>query len=58
MSISVFCFKVLKHRPKDLGVLLESLNLSKYLSVFDEQDVDLQVFLSLTDNDLQEIGIK
>lgn len=26
--------------------------------MFEEQDVDLQVFLSLTDNDLKEIGIK
>ena len=28
------------------------------LDKFEEQDVDLQVFLSLTDNDLKEIGIK
>ncbi|CAE1322775.1 Ankyrin repeat and SAM domain-containing protein 3 [Acanthosepion pharaonis] len=27
-------------------------------TIFEEQDVDLQVFLSLTDNDLKEIGIK
>lgn len=44
--------------PRDLASLLEQLGLSKYLPTFDEQDVDLQVFLSLTDNDLKEIGIK
>ncbi|XP_077985177.1 ankyrin repeat and SAM domain-containing protein 3-like [Glandiceps talaboti] len=43
---------------KDLGELLESLNLSKYNHVFDEQDVDLKIFLTLTDNDLKEVGIK
>jgi hypothetical protein len=42
----------------DLGALLEQLGLSKYTALFAEQDVDLQVFLSLTDNDLKEIGIK
>ena len=45
-------------RPRDLASLLADLNLTKYMTVFDEQDVDLQVFLTLTDNDLQEIGIK
>ena len=44
--------------PRDLASLLEDLGLSKYLTTFDEQDVDLPVFLSLTDNDLKEIGIK
>lgn len=44
--------------PLDLASLLDQLALSKYLPTFDEQDVDMQVFLSLTDNDLKEIGIK
>ena len=44
--------------PYDLASLLEDLGLSKYLSLLEEQDVDLQVFLTLTDNDLKEIGIK
>ena len=38
--------------------MLDQLGLTKYLPIFEEQDVDLQVFLSLTDNDLKEIGIK
>lgn len=50
--------QMLAQRPKDLMSLLEELGLSKYLTVFEEQDVDLQVFLSLTDNDLKEVGIK
>ena len=50
--------KVFEDRPRDLPTLLQQLGLSKYQLTFDEQDVDLQVFLSLTDNDLKEIGIK
>lgn len=50
--------QMLAQRPRDLKGLLEQLGLSKYLTVFEEQDVDLQVFLSLTDNDLKEVGIK
>ena len=52
----VFFFQ--KDTPPDLPTMLEQLGLSKYLTTFEEQDVDLQVFLSLTDNDLKEIGIK
>ncbi|GFR86517.1 ankyrin repeat and SAM domain-containing protein 3 [Elysia marginata] len=44
--------------PKDLKDMLGQLGLLKYLDKFEEQDVDLQVFLSLTDNDLKELGIK
>ena len=42
----------------DLAALLEQIGVGKYAALFAEQDVDLQVFLSLTDNDLKEIGIK
>ncbi|XP_050416603.2 ankyrin repeat and SAM domain-containing protein 3 [Patella vulgata] len=44
--------------PQDLASLLEKHGLCKYLPIFEEQDVDLTVFLSLTDNDLKEVGIK
>ena len=44
--------------PRDLKDMLTQLGLLKYLTKFEEQDVDLQVFLSLTDNDLKELGIK
>ncbi|KAL4229131.1 Ankyrin repeat and SAM domain-containing protein 3 [Mactra antiquata] len=54
----VFLDKMKDCMPLDLSSLLEQLGLSKYMTTFEEQDVDLQVFLSLTDNDLKEIGIK
>lgn len=46
------------NKPETLVELLLQLGLLKYQTIFEEQDVDLQVFLSLTDNDLKEIGIK
>lgn len=42
----------------DLRTLLSEIGLSKYASIFEEQDVDFDMFLTLTDNDLREIGIK
>ena len=45
-------------RPKDLSALLTQIGLVKYMALFEEQDVDLQVFLSLTDDDLKEVGVK
>lgn len=42
----------------DLKSLLEKIGLSKYYHVFEEQDIDLPIFLTLTDEDLKEIGIK
>ncbi|CAG5119393.1 unnamed protein product, partial [Candidula unifasciata] len=44
--------------PRDLGEMLSQLGLTKYLDKFEQQDVDLQVFLSMTDNDLKELGVK
>jgi hypothetical protein len=41
-----------------LDDLLGELGLTKYILLFSEQDVDLQVFMSLTDNDLKEVGVK
>jgi SAM domain (Sterile alpha motif) len=42
----------------DLRTLLCEIGLAKYASIFEEQDVDFDMFLTLTDNDLKEIGIK
>ena len=42
----------------DLPSLLAELGLTKYWATFEEQEVNLQVFLSLTENDLKEVGIK
>jgi hypothetical protein len=44
--------------PADLESFLGELGLSKYVAVFEEQDVDFPMFLTLTDNDLKEIGVK
>ncbi|XP_078667644.1 LOW QUALITY PROTEIN: ankyrin repeat and SAM domain-containing protein 3-like [Branchiostoma floridae x Branchiostoma belcheri] len=38
--------------------LLNNIQCAKYHPVFEDQDIDLHVFLTLTDNDLKEIGIK
>ncbi|XP_049615392.1 ankyrin repeat and SAM domain-containing protein 3 isoform X2 [Syngnathus scovelli] len=43
--------------PKDLAEFLEQLGFSKYLPLLEEQDIDLRIFLTLTENDLKEIGI-
>ncbi|XP_075686591.1 ankyrin repeat and SAM domain-containing protein 3 isoform X2 [Rhinoderma darwinii] len=43
--------------PEDLAELLEQIGCSKYLSVFQEQDVNLRIFLTLTETDLREVGI-
>ncbi|RVE59640.1 hypothetical protein OJAV_G00190510 [Oryzias javanicus] len=43
--------------PKDLADFLEQIGFSKYLPVLEEQDIDLRIFLTLTENDLKEIGI-
>ncbi|XP_042873953.1 ankyrin repeat and SAM domain-containing protein 3-like isoform X2 [Penaeus japonicus] len=43
--------------PTDLETLLNQLGLGSYMSVFKEQDVDLQMFLTLTDQELKECGI-
>ncbi|XP_067407201.1 ankyrin repeat and SAM domain-containing protein 3 [Emydura macquarii macquarii] len=43
--------------PQDLATFLEQIGCLKYLSVFEEQDIDLRIFLTLTESDLKEIGI-
>ncbi|KAM7381815.1 hypothetical protein PAMA_012596 [Pampus argenteus] len=43
--------------PKDLSEFLEQIGFSKYLPLLKEQDIDLRIFLTLTENDLKEIGI-
>ncbi|XP_041134020.1 ankyrin repeat and SAM domain-containing protein 3 isoform X2 [Polyodon spathula] len=43
--------------PKDLGEFLETIGFSKYVPLLEEQDIDLRIFLTLTENDLKEVGI-
>jgi hypothetical protein len=40
-----------------LGSLLKKLSLEKYTSIFEEQEVDMEAFLTLSDGDLKELGI-
>ncbi|XP_066545124.1 ankyrin repeat and SAM domain-containing protein 3 isoform X2 [Amia ocellicauda] len=43
--------------PKDLAEFLEQIGFSKYLPLLEEQDIDLRIFLTLTENDLKEVGV-
>nr|XP_015215494.1 PREDICTED: ankyrin repeat and SAM domain-containing protein 3 isoform X1 [Lepisosteus oculatus]XP_015215495.1 PREDICTED: ankyrin repeat and SAM domain-containing protein 3 isoform X1 [Lepisosteus oculatus]XP_015215496.1 PREDICTED: ankyrin repeat and SAM domain-containing protein 3 isoform X1 [Lepisosteus oculatus] len=43
--------------PKDLAEFLEQFGFSRYLPLLEEQDIDLRIFLTLTENDLKEVGI-
>uniref|UniRef100_A0A8D2JQ74 Ankyrin repeat and SAM domain-containing protein 6 n=1 Tax=Sciurus vulgaris TaxID=55149 RepID=A0A8D2JQ74_SCIVU len=42
----------------ELTGILKKLSLEKYQPIFEEQEVDMEAFLTLTDGDLQELGIK
>ena len=69
MSVGSFFLVRMASRPRlvplcfplpglqDLATLLEQIGCLKYLQVFEEQDVDLRIFLTLTESDLKEIGI-
>lgn len=41
----------------DISDVLTRLGLSKYIQVFQQQEVDYQTFLTLTESDLKELGI-
>ncbi|XP_059202515.1 bicaudal C homolog 2 [Centropristis striata] len=41
----------------DLPELLSQLGLLKYIDVFEQQEIDYQTFLTLSDEDLKEVGI-
>uniref|UniRef100_A0A8D0HBK4 NAD(+) ADP-ribosyltransferase n=1 Tax=Sphenodon punctatus TaxID=8508 RepID=A0A8D0HBK4_SPHPU len=42
----------------ELTGILKKLSLEKYHPIFEEQEVDMEAFLTLTDEDLKELGIK
>ncbi|XP_022092775.1 protein bicaudal C homolog 1-A-like isoform X2 [Acanthaster planci] len=44
-------------KKPDLADLFINLGLGKYADVFQQQEIDLSTFLTLTDNDLKELGI-
>ncbi|KAM9740859.1 bicaudal C homolog 2 isoform 2-T2 [Menidia menidia] len=41
----------------DLPELLRQLGLIKYIDVFEQQEIDYQTFLTLSDEDLKEVGV-
>jgi len=43
--------------PKDLAELFSQLGLSKYTDLFQQQEIDLATFHTLTEQDLKELGI-
>ncbi|XP_069577419.1 bicaudal C homolog 2 isoform X1 [Brachyistius frenatus] len=45
------------HMTDDLPELLSQLGLIKYINVFEEQEIDYQTFLTLSDEDLKEVGV-
>ncbi|XP_072880233.1 ankyrin repeat and SAM domain-containing protein 6-like isoform X3 [Hemitrygon akajei] len=42
----------------ELTSILKKLSLEKYQPIFEEQEVDMEAFLTLTDGDLKELGVK
>uniref|UniRef100_A0A668SC53 SAM domain-containing protein n=1 Tax=Oreochromis aureus TaxID=47969 RepID=A0A668SC53_OREAU len=45
------------HLTDDLAELLGQLGLLKYIDVFEQQEIDYQTFLTLSDEDLKEVGV-
>ncbi|XP_041654142.1 bicaudal C homolog 2 [Cheilinus undulatus] len=41
----------------DLPELLSQIGLIKYIDVFEQQEIDYQTFLTLSDDDLKEVGV-
>ena len=41
----------------DLGSLLQRLGLEHYESCFEQEEVDLDTFLTMTEADLKEVGV-
>uniref|UniRef100_A0A8C7HEC4 Bicaudal C homolog 2 n=1 Tax=Oncorhynchus kisutch TaxID=8019 RepID=A0A8C7HEC4_ONCKI len=41
----------------DLPELLSQLGMGKYIDVFQQQEIDFQTFLTLSDEDLKEVGV-
>lgn len=44
--------------PPDLATLLRRLDMEKYQSCFDDEEIDLQVLLHMNEGELDSIGIK
>ncbi|KAK3920505.1 Protein bicaudal C [Frankliniella fusca] len=44
-------------KSTDLTSLLISIGMEKYINVFKEHEIDLNVFMTLTDKDLRDVGV-
>ncbi|XP_049856484.1 protein bicaudal C homolog 1 isoform X1 [Schistocerca gregaria] len=44
-------------KTKDIASLLTSIGLEKYICIFTNQEIDVDIFRSLTESDLREIGV-
>lgn len=43
--------------PASLDQLFKNINLEKYIASFLEQEIDVETFMSMSDNDLRELGV-
>jgi len=43
--------------PTTLEELFKNINLEKYIESFVEQEIDVETFMSMSDNDLREMGV-
>ncbi|XP_043119624.1 protein bicaudal C homolog 1-B isoform X4 [Puntigrus tetrazona] len=57
MSSSNGCSLSSSLKGTDLPELFSKLGLGKYTDIFQQQEIDLQTFVTLTDSDLKELGI-
>ena len=46
-----------KITSEDLGIWLKSIRMGKYLQVFIDNEIDVDVIAELTDNDLKDLDI-
>ncbi|MBN3276201.1 BICC1 protein, partial [Polyodon spathula] len=51
------CSSPTHKQTADLPELFSQLGLCKYIDIFQQQEIDFQTFLTLTDEDLKEVGI-
>nr|XP_005989418.1 PREDICTED: protein bicaudal C homolog 1-B-like [Latimeria chalumnae] len=56
-STTAFNVNASVKQTSDLPELFSKLGLSKYIHIFQQQEIDFQTFLTLTDEDLKELGI-
>ena len=48
---------IMNQKLLTISDLFQRLNLDKYTQIFHEQEIDLDTFLTMTDQDLRELGV-